>query len=55
VGVDKVDDVRADGGLEDGGELDGGLQLGTVGRVDTDNRASASLRTDRSSLNGMDG
>lgn len=44
VGVDEVDDVRADGGAEDLGEGNGGLQGRTISRVNRDNRARGLLR-----------
>lgn len=37
VAVNKLDDVRTNGGLEDGGDLDGGASLLTIQAVDSDN------------------
>lgn len=43
VGVDEVDDVRADGGAEHLGQLDGSLQDRAISRVDRDNGARSLL------------
>jgi hypothetical protein len=45
VGMDQVDDVRANGGTEDLGKSNSGLQGSTISRVNGDNRARGLRRT----------
>ena len=43
VGVDKVDNVRTNGGLEDGRKRDGGSDVLTTFGIDVENRSGSGL------------